>query len=143
MNGLGAPFWDGEIRASIENINSSYNKNDILRAGFESVAFSTKSIVDSIEKTINYKIKSIKIDGGLSRSIFFNQLLSNLLNIVVRVDNNNEMTSLGVAKLSLENISKKKLSYNSYKYFFPEKENYNRINKTSFNVDKLSTNILF
>lgn len=129
LNGLGAPFWDGEIRASIENINSSYNKNDILRAGFESVAFSTKSIVDSIEKTINYKIKSIKIDGGLSRSIFFNQLLSNLLNIVVRVANNNEMTSLGVAKLSLENISKKKLSYNSYKDFFPEKENYNRINK--------------
>ena len=39
------------------------------------------------------------------------------------------MTSLGVAKLSLENISKKKLSYNSYKDFFPEKENYNRINK--------------
>ncbi len=129
LNGLGAPFWNANIRASLENINSSTSKHDILRAGFESVAFSTKSIIETIENTIDYKIRSIKVDGGLSQSKFFNQFLSNALAIEVKVAQNSEMTSLGVAKLSLISISKGSLDYDNYNNFLPQKGSYKKINK--------------
>ena len=129
LNGLGAPFWNAKIRTSIENINSSTSKHDILRAGFESVAFSTKSIIETIENTIDYKIRSIKIDGGLSQSKFFNQFLSDLLSIEVKVAQNSEMTSLGVAKLSLLKDSKVSKDYDDYNNFLPQKGSYKKINK--------------
>ena len=102
LNGLGAPFWDGNIRASIENLNSGTTKEEIIRSAFESIAFSTKAIIEKIEELIEIPINELKIDGGISRSSFFCQFLSDLLKIKIRVSSNSEMTSIGVAKLALE-----------------------------------------
>ena len=71
----------------------------------------------------------MKVDGGLSQSKFFNQFLSNALAIEVKVAQNSEMTSLGVAKLSLISISKGSLDYDNYNNFLPQKGSYKKINK--------------
>ena len=123
LNGLGAPFWNSNIRASIENINASTTKQEIIRSTFESIAFSTKAIIDSIEETIGINIKELKIDGGLSKSSFFGQLLSDLINTKIKVSINSEITSMGVAKLALENSRMNSKYKNLYNEFKPNSKN--------------------
>ena len=123
LNGLGAPFWDGNIRSSIENINSGTTKEEIIRSAFEAIAFSTKAIIETIEETIHLQIKEIKIDGGLSKSSFFCQFLSDLINKKVRVSKNSEITSMGVAKLALEKFNRNANAKNPYNDFIPNLKN--------------------
>lgn len=123
LNGLGAPFWNGNIRSSIENINSSTTKEDIIRAAFEGVAFSTKAIIDSVQETSNLNIQELKIDGGLSKSSFFSQLLSDLINKKIKASKNSEVTSLGVAKLSLEKFDLDSNYINTYTNYIPNTKN--------------------
>lgn len=137
LNGLGAPFWNRNIRASIENITTKTTKNDILRSALESIAFSTKSIIQTIEKTINYKIETLKIDGGMSKSNFFASFLSDLLGIKIMVAKNHEMTSMGVAKLSLESNLEKVNFKNLYIEYKPIKKNLMKFNKKFLKWEKI------
>ena len=137
LNGLGAPFWNGKIRASIENINSGTTKEDIIRSAFESIAFSTKAIIEKIEERINAPIKELKIDGGLSKSMFFCQFLSDLLNIKVKASNNSEMTSMGVAKLAIEKLNIDYKFKNPYSNFDPIANNKNMYTNKYKNWKKL------
>jgi len=137
LNGLGAPYWNGNIRASLENITNETTKNHILRSALESIAFSTKSILQTIEKTINIKIKTLKIDGGMSKSAFFSSFLSDLLGIKIMVAKNSEMTSMGVAKLSLERNLKKINLNNIYIEHIPVKRNFKKYNEKFLKWEKL------
>ncbi|MBP05534.1 MAG: glycerol kinase [Chloroflexi bacterium] len=125
LNGLGAPFWDGNVRASIENVSSGTTKEEIIRSAFEAIAFSTKAIIETIEKTINLQINELKIDGGLSKSSFFSQYLADLIGKKVKASKNSEMTSLGVAKLSLEKSGISPDIKNSYNEYNPKNDKQN------------------
>ncbi|MEC7837823.1 MAG: FGGY family carbohydrate kinase [Chloroflexota bacterium] len=129
LNGLGAPFWDGNIRSSIENINSGTTKEQIIRSAFEAIAFSTKAIIETIEETINLSIKEIKIDGGISKSVFFCQFLSDLINKKIKASENSEITSMGVAKLALEKFNGNSKIKNPYIDFIPDVKNKNMYTK--------------
>ena len=125
LNGLGAPFWDGNVRGSIENVSSGTTKEEIIRSAFEAIAFSTKAIIETIEKTINLQINELKIDGGLSKSSFFSQYLADLIGKKVKASKNSEMTSLGVAKLSLEKSGISPDIKNSYNEYNPKNDKQN------------------
>ena len=66
--------------SSLENLSSNTTREDIIRATFESIAFSTKAIIEIIERTVDIDIDEMKIDGGISRSKFFSQFLADLIN---------------------------------------------------------------
>ena len=77
---LGLHFGTEMFGASLENLSSNTTREDIIRATFESIAFSTKAIIEIIERTEEIDINEIKIDGGISRSNFFSQFLADLIN---------------------------------------------------------------
>mgnify|MGYP006093227397 CR=1 FL=1 len=137
LNGLGAPFWNENIRASIENITTNTTKNDILRSALESIAFSTKSILQTIKKNTNYKNQTIKIDGGMSKSTFFSSFLADLLGVKVKVAKNPEMTSMGVAKLSLESHLEKLDLKNLYIEYKPSGKNFKKFNDKFLKWEKI------
>ena len=125
FTGLGAPYWLSNIEGSIHGINQNTNIQDIVKATIESICFQTKDLVNIMEKDSNYKIKEMRVDGGMSNNEPFIRFLSNILNINIKVPLNTESTSLGVAYLSsiqsgiiknFNQINKKnnlKKSYNS------------------------------
>jgi glycerol kinase len=123
LNGLGAPFWNSKIKASIEGINFASSTESIIKAALESVAFSTKAVIDSISDKTKIKFKTLKVDGGLTNNKFLMQFQSDLLGIPILVSENTEMTSLGVAKLASEKIVKKLEFDNNYKKYIPNKKN--------------------
>ena len=62
FNGLGAPYWNSDIRASFHGITRDTNKNDLTTAAFNSIAYQTLDIVNLLKK--------MNVDPALASSVF-------------------------------------------------------------------------
>ena len=99
FTGLGAPYWNSEIRASFYGITRDSSKEDLINAAFKSISFQSKEILNCFEKS-GIKINILNVDGGMVENKKFVQQLASLLNKNVNVPDNKESTALGVAALA-------------------------------------------
>ncbi len=99
FNGLGAPYWNSDIRASYHGITRDTTKKDLINAAFNSISFQTKDIVDCL-KNVNIDITSLSVDGGMAANKTFISHIANILNIPIHVPKNTESTAKGVACLA-------------------------------------------
>ena len=99
FTGLGAPYWNSDIRASYHGITRDTNKADLINAAFNSITYQTKDIVDCLANA-DIDVTSLNIDGGMIANKTFSQQISNLLNKEVSVPDNKEATARGVAVLA-------------------------------------------
>ena len=99
FTGLGAPYWNPQARACYVGINFATNKNHMVRAVLESLAYGTVSITREMEKC-GVKIKQLRADGGGSKNNFVLQFLSDISNIDVFRSESSECTVLGAIYLA-------------------------------------------
>ena len=99
FTGLGAPYWNSDIRASYHGITRDTKKADLINAAFNSITYQTKDIVDCLANA-DIDVTSLNIDGGMIANKTFSQQISNLLNKEVSVPDNKEATARGVAVLA-------------------------------------------
>ena len=115
FNGLGAPFWDSNIRAGFKGITQDTSINDIVTAAFHSIAFQTKEITKVLE-TNNININKLLVDGGMVANESFCQMLADTLQKNIKRPANVESTAVGACKVAMmasgENISEIKQQYN-------------------------------
>ncbi|MGF6905967.1 glycerol kinase GlpK [Fusobacterium sp. PH5-44] len=98
--GLGAPYWDMHARGAILGITRGTNKNHIIRATLESIAYQTKDILIAMEEDSKIKLNKLKVDGGASANNFLMQFQSDILDVPVYRPEILESTALGVAYLA-------------------------------------------
>ena len=99
FTGLGAPYWNSDIRASYHGITRDTSKADMINAAFNSITYQTKDIIHCLQN-MKIQIKSLNVDGGMVANQVFTQQLANILNIDVLVPENSESTARGVAVLA-------------------------------------------
>ncbi len=98
MQGLGAPRGDSGRRASLTGLTSSVRRAHLARAALEGVAFRAREILDHIYAVTDFPPPvALGIDGGLSRSRLFLQILADLSGRAVRRHATPEATLLGAA----------------------------------------------
>ncbi len=100
FTGLGAPYWDPYARGLIIGLTPGTDKRHIIYAAFEGIAFSVGQLVALMEKESEIYIKTLKVDGGVSKNNFIMQILSDTVNTVVERPVNRETTALGAATLA-------------------------------------------
>ena len=100
FTGLGAPYWDPYARGLIIGLTPGTDKRHIIYAAFEGIAFSVGQLVALMEKESEIYIKTLKVDGGVSKNNLIMQILSNTVNSVVERPVNRETTALGAATLA-------------------------------------------
>ena len=100
FNGLGAPFWDSDVRGGFYGITQDTSIEDIVTAAFHSITFQTKEITDILESN-NIEINKLLIDGGMVENETFCQVLSDTLQKVVIRPENVESTALGACKVAM------------------------------------------
>ncbi len=114
--GLGAPYWDMYARGSIFGLTRGSNKNHIIRAALESIAYQVKDLIIAMEEDSGCNINTLKVDGGASKNNLLMQFQSDITNIQVCKPIITETTALGAAYLAglavgyfnnLEEIAKK------------------------------------
>jgi len=98
--GLGAPHWDMHARGTIVGLTRGSNKNHIIRAALESMAYQTHDVVHTMEKETGKKIAEIDVDGGATANNFLMQFQSDILNIPLIRPQMVETTALGAAYLA-------------------------------------------
>lgn len=98
--GLGAPHWDMYARGAIVGLTRDTNKNHIIRASLESIAYQTKDILNAMEEDSGIKLKSLQVDGGAVENNFLMQFQSDILDVEVKRPDTIETTALGAAYLA-------------------------------------------
>lgn len=100
FTGLGAPYWDMYARGSIFGLTRGTNKNHIIRAALDSIAYQTKDLITAMEEDAECKIRSLKVDGGASENELLMQIQADISEIEVLKPVVTETTALGAAYLA-------------------------------------------
>ena len=103
LTGLGAPYWEPNVRGAIFGITRNTSKEDIIKATIDSLSFQTLDLIKAMQKDSKIKIREIRVDGGMINNNNFLQSLSNVTQIKIIKPQNIETTSLGVAYLAALN----------------------------------------
>ena len=98
--GLGAPYWAMYARGSIFGLTRGSNKNHIIRASLEAIAYQVKDLINAMEEDAGCKINTLKVDGGASKNKLLMQFQSDITNIEVCKPIITETTALGAAYLA-------------------------------------------
>ena len=98
--GLGTPYWDDEVRATILGLTRGSTKEHIVRAALEAIAYQVSDVFSVMKEESGLTIKSLKVDGGASVNSLIMQFQSDLLNCEVHLPEVLETTSLGAAFLA-------------------------------------------
>jgi len=98
--GLGAPYWDMYARGTIVGLTRGSNKNHVIRATLESIAYQTRDVLEAMEKDSGIELKTLKVDGGAVANNFLMQFQSDLLGVPVDRPEITETTALGAAYLA-------------------------------------------
>lgn len=100
FTGLGAPYWDQYARGAIIGITRGCNREHIIRATLESIAYQTYDVLKAMEKDLGETLKSLRVDGGACENNFLMQFQADILNTQVLKPECIETTALGAAYLA-------------------------------------------
>lgn len=100
FTGLGAPYWDPYARGAIVGITRGCNKNHIIRATLEAIAYQTYEVLKAMEKDIDNELSALRVDGGASANHFLMQFQADILQRNVYRPECIETTALGAAYLA-------------------------------------------
>ena len=98
--GLGAPHWDPYARGTIVGLSRDTNRNHIVRASLEAIAFQSTEVLQSIAKDMGQDIKELRIDGGAAANNFLCGFQADLLGLDVKRPQILETTAMGAAFLA-------------------------------------------
>lgn len=98
--GLGTPYWDSDARGSIVGITRGTEKEHIIRATLESLAYQTKDVIDAMIADSNIELKTLRVDGGAVKNDFLMQFQSDMIGVPVERPVVQETTALGAAYLA-------------------------------------------
>lgn len=100
FTGFGAPYWDMYARGALVGLTRGTNRDHIIRAAQESIAYQSWDLVDAMEKDTGIPLSALNADGGASRDKFLMQFQADVLNKPVRRPVIRETTALGAALLA-------------------------------------------
>lgn len=98
--GLGAPYWDQYARGTIVGITRGCNRDHIIRATLEAIAYQTYDVLKAMEGDSGIQLKALKVDGGACANRFLLQFQADILNTTVHKPECIETTALGAAYLA-------------------------------------------
>ena len=98
--GLGAPHWDPYARGMITGISRGTNRNHIIRATLESLAYQTCDVLNAMANDAETELTSLKVDGGACANNFLMQFQADMIRTTVQRPQCIETTALGAAYLA-------------------------------------------
>ncbi len=98
--GLSAPYWDQYARGSIMGLTRGSNRNHIIRATLESMAYQIRDVIECMQQDSGIAYSALKVDGGACRNNFLMQFQADLLGVEVMRPKVVDTTARGAAFLA-------------------------------------------
>ena len=98
--GLGAPYWDSEVRGAVFGLTRGTTKEHFVRATLESLCYQTKDVLSAMEADSGISLAKLRVDGGAVANDLLLQIQSDILGTPVERPLCIETTALGAAYLA-------------------------------------------
>lgn len=98
--GLGAPYWDMYARGTITGLTRGSNKNHIVRAALESIAYQSEDLINAMRLDSGLELAFIRADGGAANNSFLMQFQADISATKIIKPQCAEATALGAAYLA-------------------------------------------
>ena len=100
FTGLGAPHWDAYARGAVVGLTRGVNKNHIVRATLDSIAYQTNDVLGAMEADSGIKLSELKVDGGAAANNYLVQTQADISGAPVLRPRCVETTAMGAAYLA-------------------------------------------
>ncbi len=104
FTGLGAPYWDAQVRGAIVGLTRGSTVAHIARAALESIAFQSAALLQAMSRDAQaaggQAVAELRVDGGACVNNLLMQFQADLLGIPVVRPQVVETTALGAAYLA-------------------------------------------
>ena len=100
FTGLGAPYWDQYARGVIVGLTRGFNKNHIIRATVESLAYQVNDLLQAMKADSGIELAALNVDGGACANNFLMQTQADISNVPVNRPSCVETTAMGAAYLA-------------------------------------------
>lgn len=100
FTGLGAPYWDPYARGTLIGLSRGANRNHIIRAALEAIAYQSCDVLDAMQQDAGVTLSELKVDGGACANKVLMQFQADISHIEVIKPTVLETTALGAAFLA-------------------------------------------
>lgn len=100
FTGLGAPYWNPDVRGSLFGLTQASGVAEIVRATLESVGFQTADLLEAMKKDTKIAFDALKVDGGMVGNQWLLQFLADILQVRVIRPHISETTAYGAAVIA-------------------------------------------
>ena len=100
FTGLGAPYWDPYARGAVLGLTRGVNRNHLVRAALESMAYQTYDLMNSMAENMGCQLRKFKVDGGACANDFLLEFQADIMDMPLYRPVCIETTSLGAAYLA-------------------------------------------
>jgi glycerol kinase len=98
--GLGAPYWDPYARGTLVGLTRGVNRNHIIRAALEAVAYQSRDVLEAMQEDSGLRLAALKVDGGAVANDFLMQFQADITHARVVRPRQTETTAMGAAFLA-------------------------------------------
>ncbi len=99
--GLGAPYWNAEVRGALFGLTRATTNKELARAALEAVCYQTNDLLEAMKRDWGATGQTIlRVDGGMTASDWTMQFLADVLGAPVDRPVVLETTALGAAYLA-------------------------------------------
>jgi len=100
LTGLGAPFWNSEIRGSLLGLTRGSSRSNIAYATLEAIAFQVNAVISAMVQDSAKPVQQLRVDGGAAANSLLLQLQADVIGASVVRAMNLESTGLGAGLLA-------------------------------------------
>jgi glycerol kinase len=99
--GLGAPYWNAEVRGALFGLTRATTNKELARAALEAVCYQTNDLLAAMKRDWGTRGETIlRVDGGMTASDWTMQFLADILDAPVDRPAVLETTAVGAAYLA-------------------------------------------
>ena len=99
LAGLAAPWWRADAKAAFSGMSLATDRGQLIRAVLEGIAAQIADLAAACAADLGDSLKSLRVDGGLTRSAVLMQAQADILQLPIEVYPSAHATALGAAAL--------------------------------------------
>lgn len=106
FSGLGAPYWNDEVRALICGMSRTTGKRELVKAGLDSIAYQITDVIELMKTEMQIDGIELRVDGGPTMNPYLMQRQADITGQKVLVSDIEELSAYGVVRMASEKLFK-------------------------------------
>lgn len=100
FTGLGAPYWNSNVKAILCGMTRSTGRNEIIKAAEECIVFQINDVLQAMKNDSGIIIEQLCVDGGPTKDKYLMQFQSDISNVKIGIRREEELSAMGAAYLA-------------------------------------------